>query len=256
VRHAFLVITLALTSLTANARDWTDADLAQDVTLSCEMLSLSGTSLDRLVRVGQVRRTPSLRGGLVAEAEYAGQSFQGRLRVIDEGAYISLHAGVGGPVLAELVRPEFLANDDIWISYEIAPGKSVKWLCSYRASTGKDRLRLKELQTTLNLLVQGLDDISAGLRSARMVPPLTVPEACYRIGIALMRGQKLADRSNTTAVGWRARATATELRDRIAIEGVTLCQTASTSEAVREALDRIYLQVATVRDAVSPDASQ
>jgi hypothetical protein len=256
VRHFLFILTLALTPFAASARDWTDADLVKDVTLSCEVLSLTGTTLDRLVRVSQVRRTPSLRGGLVADADYAGQSFQGRLRVIDEGAYISLHAGADGPVLAELVRPEFLANDDIWVSHEIAPGKSVKWLCSYRAATGKDRLRLKELQSTLKLLVQGLDDISAGLRSARANSPLTVPEACYRVGIALMRAQKLADRSNTTAVGWRARATATELRDRIAIEGVTLCQTASTSDAVRESLDRIYLQVATVRDAVSPDASQ
>lgn len=246
-------------STSVSARDWTDEDLIQDITFSCELLSQRGTVQERLARTEQKGRGVRLKGSLTADALLDGLRYAGTLRVVDDGAYFSVN-DAQGEVLSELIWPEFLANDDIWISHEIEPSKSVKWLCSYRTSSGKDLLRLMEIHGLLKLLVQNLDEVAAGvkayyapLRRERKAPPITVPEACYRFGVSLMRAQRMADRSNSNSVGWRARGSITELRDRIAIEGVNVCRSNASMEDVARALDRITLAVAYVRGAVAPD---
>jgi hypothetical protein len=238
--------------VSVQARDWTEDDLVQDVTLTCELLLREGTTQNRLARAVGSGQTPRFRAALGAEARFQSVDYRGKLRMIDEGAYLEL-SDAEGHVLQELIRPEFFANDDIWINHELESGQSIRWLCSYRAAQGKDLSVLRDLYSMLQLLVRGLDDINSGSRTLSVSSPATVAEACYRVGIALMRAQRLADRSSPLASGWRARRTTTDLRDRIAMEGVNLCRTAASMDDVRNALDRIYLQVAAVRDAVSPD---
>jgi hypothetical protein len=238
-------------SSAVQARDWTEADLVQDVTLSCQLLSVVGTSTQRFAGVELVSRTPGLRGSPSVTGVFEGLAYRGELRVVDTGAYLALKDG-DDRVLSELVWSEYLSGDDIWVTHSLAENKSVKWLCSYRSSKGKDLMRLRELHTTLGMLVDGLNDVT-GKRGTPKAPPISVPEACYRVGIALMRAQKLAERSTTNSVGWRARTTITDLRDRVAIEGVNLCRTSATMADVQEALNRMALAIAKVRDAVSPD---
>lgn len=230
------------------ARGWSEEDLRQQVTLSCELSVLERFQDVNLAQASQVAYTPALKVGMLASGIYELQTYRALLRVLDGGAYLAI-LDTQGKTLSELIRPEFLANHDIWITHRLTSEKELRWFCSYRAQHDRDLSLLHALSDKLALLVKGLDELSDAAWAAASP---SLPQACFNLGIAMMRGQDLAERSSTPASGWLARRECTELRDLVIRETAKLCRAGATVGELRPALERIYLGVASARSALSP----
>jgi len=238
-----LLVIVAATNVVA--RGWTPGDLVQRAEIECQLIHNRAGFQEVLAREKVSGQTPSLRGGINLRAEFEGRVLVGTLRAHNDSAYIALN---DGQETSEWIRPQFLANDNIWVSKEVSEDESLRWLCSYRTATGQDLTKLKDLHTALELLHREIQ--GAYLESSEFTDSNL--RACHKIGVALMRAQKLAEESNTTAVGWRAQSTITELRDRIATEGILFCDGRAAGADMSEAFNRIFLKIAAVRSALSP----
>jgi|GEM_PF-1681750 len=245
----FLGLTCLLAG-SAHARDWTAADLVQKVAITCEITSRVGGDTFPLARSVFMGSSPLTVAAVEVRASVDERHFIGRLLHRDGAVLISLEEeGVG--LIDELMHGTYYVNEDLWFSPTLAPGRGITFYCGYRGERGRDLSLVYSLAMELNTLVQGLADVKAGVNAS---VPLSATEACYRLGVTVLRGQRLAERSLGPGPGPRASTALTALRNALSGEVSGTCRGAPSAEDFRAMLARVDEPVAQARTALSPDA--
>jgi hypothetical protein len=249
-KSLFAAFVLVSASPTVSAREWTPADLVQKARISCELKARAGTDSWTLGSATFDGHTPFARAAVEVRAIFDGRSFTGRLLHLNGSAYLALEED-GFGALDELMRAEFRVNEEIWVTPQISTGRELSFRCAFRGERGKDLGLHESLTIELGVLEQGLKDVRAGLAA---LPPFSAPHACHRLGVSVLRSQRLAERSLGPAPGLRASSALASLRNAVSGEATGLCRGLPLTEELRAALARLDAPLAEARAALAPEA--